>query len=134
MIWALLAILGVPIWLVLGALGGALIHRRRIRSMPGVVRMKIRSVDADRWRRRTSYGRAVHDVLVLHTGLALLRCDIRGVAQAFERTDLGPVPPFTLPRVSELTFDDGSGALLAVDGADARTLETFFRPKTEQIG
>lgn len=134
MIWALLAILGVPIWLVVGALTGALLLRRRNRSRPGVVRMKLRPVDADRWPRRASYGRLVRDVLVLHTGLALLRSDVQGVAEAFERADLGPVPPFALPRVSQLTFDDGSTVLLAVDGADARTLSVLFRPRTGQVG
>jgi hypothetical protein len=134
MIWALLAILGVPIWLVVGGLVGALLLRRRNRSRPGVVRMKLRPVDADRWPRRASYGRVVRDVLVLHTGLALLRCDVRGVAEAFERTDLGPVPPFALPRVSQLTFDDRSTVLLAVDGADARSIPGFFHPRTERVG
>ena len=133
MIWALLAILGVPIWLVLGALGGALISRHRTRSRPDVVRVKLRGLEQDRWPRRASYGRAVHDVLVLHVGLALLRSEVRGVAEAFERTDVGPVPPFALPRVSQLTFDDGSSVLLAVDGADARALGTFFRPRTEGV-
>jgi hypothetical protein len=134
MIWALLALLGVPIWLVLGALGGALILRRRTRSQPGVVRIKIRPVDADAWPRRASWGRGVHDVLVLHTGLALVRCEIRGVRKAFERTDVGAVAPFTLPRVSQVSFDDGTTVLLAVDGADARALPELFRPGTGQAG
>jgi hypothetical protein len=133
MIWALLALLGVPIWLVVGALGGALIYRRRVRSDPDVVRVKVRAADAERWPRRASYGRAVQDVLVLHTGIALVRCNIRGVADAFERADLGPVAPFALPRVAQLAFDDGTVALLAVDGADARALATFFRPRNEPM-
>lgn len=128
MIWALLAFLGVPIWLVVGALAGALVSRRRARNQPGVVRMKVRPLDADRWPRRASYGQAVHDVLIVRVGLALARTVVRGVAAGTERTDAGPVNPFATSHVLQLTFDDGSGALVAVDAADARHLASLVQP------
>lgn len=56
MIRALLAILGVPIWLVVGGLAGALLLRRRTMSQPEVVRMKLRPVDAGRRPRTEQVG------------------------------------------------------------------------------
>ena len=77
MIWIALAALGVPIWLVLGALGGALWSRRHYRRAPGVFPCKIRLTSGSQapgaWTRGTAYARWVHDVLLVHTGLALVR-------------------------------------------------------------
>jgi hypothetical protein len=77
MAWILLAALGVPIWLVLGALGGALWSRSKFRHAPGVFPCKVRLVpgpqDSGKWPRSTAYARWVHDVLLVHAGLALVR-------------------------------------------------------------
>lgn len=88
MIWILLAALGVPIWLVVGGLLSALWNRRRVRHTPDAFPCKLRTLSADdgygRWSRGTASGRWVHDVLLLHEGLALARTvtlpvrDIRG--------------------------------------------------------
>jgi hypothetical protein len=76
-IWILLAMLGVPIWLVVGALGGALWSRRTFQRAPGVFPCKVRIVsgfeDSGKWPRATAYARWVHDVLLVHAGLALVR-------------------------------------------------------------
>jgi hypothetical protein len=76
-IWIILAVLGVPIWLVVGLLLGALWSRRRFRRTPGVFACKIRSAAGDGgsegWPRTTSYARWVHDVLLVHGGIALVR-------------------------------------------------------------
>lgn len=77
MIWIVLAALGVPIWLVVGLLLGALWSRRRFRKAPGVFACKIRAAAGDggskSWPRTTNYARWVHDVLLVHGGLALVR-------------------------------------------------------------
>jgi hypothetical protein len=44
MIWILLAALGVPPWLVLGAPGAGLLSRRAFKRAPGVFPAKVRTV------------------------------------------------------------------------------------------
>lgn len=119
MIWALLAFLGVPLWLVAAALVASLWSRRRFKSQPGVFRLKSRGPDEGRWSRAFSYGRVVHDVLVVNVGLALIRTSISGISSVSEVRDEGSVPPFDHARVYELTFDDGSKKQLAVEESAA---------------
>jgi hypothetical protein len=77
MIWILLGGLGVPIWLIVGALGGAFWSRRKFQHSSGVFPCKVRiaagSEDLGKWPRTTVYARWVHDVLLVHAGLALVR-------------------------------------------------------------
>ena len=82
MICALLAVLGVPIWRVLGALTGGLISRRRFRNQPDVFALAFRDHASKDWPRRLSYGRYVHDVLLVNTGLALVRTSVHAVERA----------------------------------------------------
>jgi hypothetical protein len=66
MIWAVLALLGVPVWLVLGGLVGALFSRRRFKNQPGVVPLLFRQADGDKWPRRLAYG---HLAVVVHSSI-----------------------------------------------------------------
>jgi hypothetical protein len=80
-IWILLAALGIPVWMLVGALAATLLSRRAFKRQPGVFRVKLRSVSGDaaglkdRWPRRPSYARWVHDVLLVQRGLALIRTE-----------------------------------------------------------
>lgn len=98
MIWILLAALGVPIWLVVGLLLGALWSRRRFRGAPGVFACKVRPLADDGgsegWPRTTSYARWVHDVLLVHGGVALVRNQALPV-----RSVEGPVAPALSAKV-----------------------------------
>ena len=73
MLWALLALLGVPIWLVLGALGAGTINRRRFQRSPGVFPMRMREVNIDnrKWGKKV-HARWVHDVLLTNVRFALV--------------------------------------------------------------
>jgi hypothetical protein len=77
MIWALLALLGIPIWFIAIILVAVLRNRRRVRSRPDVFRF----VDAtdEGWRRTVGYARWVSDVLIVHTGPALVGTDAQQV-------------------------------------------------------
>ncbi len=127
MIWALLAVLGVPIWLVVGALAGALLSRRRFQAQPGVFRLKERGAGQDKWPRRTAYGRVIHSVLIVNKGLALARTTFRGVRSVTDRPQDEPVAPFDQVAIFELTFDDGSRSLVAVDRSAAPPIQSLER-------
>ena len=80
--------LGVPIWLVVGALGSALFSRHRFKTRTGVIPLLFREAGEDKWPRRPSYGRYVHNVLVVNRGLALVRTSVH-VVEHVDRLDLG---------------------------------------------
>lgn len=129
MIWALLAAIGVPIWLIVGVLAGAFVSRRRFTAQPGVFRMKLKAPEASGWPRRIAYGRVVHDVLVTNVGLALMRTSVHAVVDASESPATQTVKPFEPARILDLTFEDGSTALIAVDASQFGLVE----PLTELV-
>jgi len=116
MIWAILALLSVPIWLVAGALIGAVVSRRRFRSQKDVFPLMFRAVGEDTWPRQPSYGRYVHNVLIVNGGLAQIRTLIH-VVEDVEPLDLGDT---TFKHVADpiaftVRLDDGDAFEIAVD-------------------
>ena len=133
MIWALLAILGVPIWLIVGALTAAIVSRRRFKAQPGVFRLKVRDPDQQKWPRRSAYGRVVHDVLVVNSGVALVRTTVRGVHRVQEHPLRTPIAGFDEAKAFELTFDDGSRRLVAADQAVAAQIRSMDRAAARDV-
>jgi hypothetical protein len=128
MVWILLAALGVPVWLVVGALAAGLWSRRGFKRSPGVFRAKLRVAAGEvpgfksSWPRGPGYARWVHDVLLMHRGLALVRnkelavAGVNGplvVGGPEEITRLGPSPV-----VLALTLDGGATVKLAGPSED----------------
>lgn len=127
MIWILLAALGVPIWMVVGVLGGTLWSRRRFKAGDGVFEIAIRDAGEDSWPRMVGYARAVHGVLVVNVGLALLRTRINGVSQV-EEIHVDKSPKKIAGAVfRRLTFDDGTSVEAAVSSADAARLDGMMK-------
>jgi hypothetical protein len=119
MIWATLALLGVPIWLVVGALIGAMFSRHQFRAEDDVFPLLMREAGDDKWPRRLAYGRYVHNVIIVNHGLAQIRTSVH-VVEEIDRLDLGDT---TLKHIGDplafaIRLDDGSGFELAVDRAD----------------
>jgi hypothetical protein len=116
MIWALLAFLGVPIWLILGILGGAIWNRRTFQHRPGVFKLAKREVGAAGWKRKSVvHARCISNVLVTNGGLALVRTHV-GVIQRVSDLDLDAVPSgFDDPVGRRLDFDDGRELEFAVE-------------------
>lgn len=122
MIWALLAILGVPIWLIVGALGGALWSRRSVRSQPGVFPIAVRTAGQESWPRAVSYARMVHDVLVVHRGLALVRTELHPIIDV--RALDAPVPEKIVGATGRLLGIEGADDLeVAIPAAEERQLD-----------
>jgi hypothetical protein len=129
MIWAVLALLGVPIWLIAGMLGVAFWSRRRFKRAPGVFRCKLRATSgdapgiADHWPRASAYGRWVHDVLLVQKGVALVRTIPLPVTAASKPAQ--PADNQRLerlgdsPRVVTLQLDNRAIVELATSQADA---------------
>jgi hypothetical protein len=121
-----LAAIGVPIWLLVGVLALAFWSRRQFQKAPGVFPCRVREVlgpgEEAAWGRLESHGRWVHDVLLLHSGLALLR--YRGLAVAGVEKPIASAEGtrFKGDAVSvQLRLDDGS--LVEVAGpAEAQQL------------
>jgi hypothetical protein len=128
MVAILLAVLGVPLWLVAGMVLGALYSRRRFKQAPGVFRCKLRLVAGTAaslkttWGRVPGYGRWVHDVLLVNQGLALVRVvpiPVVAVVAGPDKADpaeikrLGPAP-----RVLRMRVEGGSSIDLAAGEPD----------------
>ena len=123
-----LVVLGVPLWLVLGALGAGLWSRRSFRKTPGVFDMKARVIDGaappPKWKRQTSCARWVHDVLIVHQGLAMVRNRALPVASASPATiSSGEVRGLgDDPVAVRLRLDGGEVVEVAAAAADGDTL------------
>jgi hypothetical protein len=134
MIAILLTALGVPIWLVIGALLGALWSRRMHRNAPGVFPCKIRTISPTAgpggWGRRTEYARWVHDVLIVHSGLALVRIralPVRDVAEVTPPNTSFGIKGAGQPVARQVTLDDGSVLELATPAPSAQLAAGPFR-------
>ena len=119
MIWALLAFLGIPIWLLIGAITGALLSRRSFRAQPHVVPLLFRSAGDDKWPSRPAYGRYLHDVLIVNHGLGQIRTSVHVVEEVVP-LDLGDA---TFKHMDEpvgfaIRLDDGSDYELVFSHAD----------------
>jgi hypothetical protein len=80
MIVALLGLLGVPLWLLLGWVGAGIWHRHDLKqNLPKLFKMKVRVVKGtyrhidDKFSRTAALGIWAHDVMVLEKGLLVGR-------------------------------------------------------------
>jgi hypothetical protein len=128
MIWILLAALGVPLWLIVGALASVWWSRRVFQRLPGVFPCKARAVrdidGSDKWGRKTARARWVHDVLFVHTGLALARfralpvAGVEGPVSSVEGLEVKGEQPVS----ARLRLDDGSVVEVAAPASAAELL------------
>jgi hypothetical protein len=119
MIWATLAVLGVPIWLVVGALAGAMFSRHHFKALPEVFPLLFKEAGEEKWPRRPGYGRYVHNVLIVNHGLAQIRTSVHVVEQV-DRLDLGETTFKHIgdPIAFTIRLDDEDVYELAVDRAE----------------
>ncbi|MDH4277047.1 MAG: hypothetical protein OEW83_03065 [Acidimicrobiia bacterium] len=123
MIWALLIVLGIPFWFIVGILGAIWWSRRSFKQQPGVFEIAIRADNATKWPRQLGYGRLVRDVLVINRGVALLRTEMHGVDMVSE-FEIGDGPKKPVGAVGRLiALDDGSRREVAVSPNDVALLD-----------
>ena len=125
MIWAILAILGVPLWLILGALGGTLWSRRRFRALPGVFPLATREPGKAKWPRMPAYGRVISDVIVVNRGVALQRTDVHRFLAVHDLELSTTSQPRGLedPVGRIVDLDDGTTIELAISARDANQFD-----------
>ena len=118
MIWATLALLGIPIWLIAIVLVAAFRNRNKVRSNPDVFAYKLKAGDG--WKRKKGYARWVSDVLIYHAGIALIRTDAFQISTT--RVLDATVPPAKGlgedPAVLEATYANGETATFAVSAQE----------------
>lgn len=126
MIWAALALLGVPIWLIVGALGAVLWSRRHFKKQPGVFVAKVRLLEGDqpgigrKW--HGVYARLIHDVLLINKGVALMRVIPVGIGSVESRGRLSEAEGIRIkgryPWSLRLQTDQGAVIEVATLAAD----------------
>jgi hypothetical protein len=132
MILAILALLGVPLWLLLGALGASLWNRRQFKRRPGVFQVKLRTRSTEgeqpRWGRRTSYAVWVHDVLLVQRGPALVTTEAIGVQHLIAGASPSDahLPHAREARSITVRCDDGTVREIAAAARDRDLLSTPF--------
>jgi hypothetical protein len=116
LIWALLALIGVPIWLIVGVLGGAVWSRRSFKRQPGVFKLATRPVGAEGWKRSgAGYARCISNVLVVNAGLALVRTNVEAVVRVDNLDLASGVKGFDDPLGRLVIFTDGHEIEAAVE-------------------
>jgi hypothetical protein len=123
MLWIVLAALGIPLWVIVGLLLGATLSRRAFKRAPGVFPAKLRAgpeaVDpVDRkWPRQRSYVVWVHDVLLVHAGVALVRnhaLPVAALVGTCSRLQPGQIGGLgNHPLMITMVLDDGAVMQLA---------------------
>jgi hypothetical protein len=127
-IWAILALLGIPLWLLIVLLAVLLRTRSKIRKVPGSFEFKVRVPPGgqpvldlkNRFARYVSVGHWVHDVLVVHGGSPFL---LRTAALGIEGVDTVPADAdpdrepglkrMSTPQLVRLGIDGGAVVELA---------------------
>ena len=102
MIWAFLAFLGIPIWFIVVILIAVFYNRKTFRSAPGVFEFFDRSDKG--WKRKPGYARWVSDVLIVHSGTALIRTEARQVVTATVDGAVESPPRKLVEPASQLAF------------------------------
>ena len=137
---AVLAVLGVPLWLVLGWLAARLWHRHVMKQVPGLFELKVRmisggyrGVDND-FSRRSSHGLWAHEVLIIESGFMVshvLHFLATESVQAVQTADPEQVAGLgDSPATVRVKLENGSVIEIAADGDSREKMQGPFAPNT----
>jgi hypothetical protein len=128
--WALLGILEVPIWLIVGVIFSVLLSRRNFQGQDGVFAFNVRPEGASKWPRQLVYGRHVRDVLVTNRGAALVRTEFHAVDDVVDLVLHDP-PKKPADAVGRLvTVADGRRLEVAVSKSDAEHIDALAEARS----
>lgn len=121
MVWAILAILGVPLWIIVGVLASGFLARRHFLKTPGVFALCTRDPadESPKWGRQ-QHGRRVQSVLLVNWGLAKVRTNAIGYQQVSSppKSVDGSLKGMDDPMSMVLIRDDGAKIELAFASAE----------------
>ena len=129
MIIAILALLGVPLWLVLGWLAAGIWHRRQVKQLPGAFEFKVRMVSGtyrnvdDSLKGRPGMALSAHDIIIVEKGLLIPRNLHFRVADGVQPPQ--PADPDQVkllgdsPVTMQFRLDDGEVIKVAAPGDQA---------------
>jgi hypothetical protein len=142
MVLIILAVLGVPLWIVFGVLATVLWSRSQVKKAPGVFPCKVRLASGtfpglkEKWPFLPSYAAWVHDVLIVRSGLALVRSQLLPVADLAGEVE--PADPQQIKRLGEnpqtisLRLDNGAVVEAAAAAAHEDMMLKAFAPRVTQ--
>ena len=142
MIIAILALLGVPLWLILGWLGAALWHRHDVeKNLPGLFKMKVRVVEGNYRYLDGNFGHIAglgywaHDILLAEKGLLLARNLHFPVADGLQQPQ--PADPKQVkkrlgdsPVTMQFRLDDGTVIEVAASSKESTLAQGPFFSNT----
>ena len=118
MVWAILALIGVPLWLCAVGIFMLVYRNRQLRKRPGNVPVRLRGAEKERW--VAGHALWTHDVLAFRGSPAAWTETLEWVSDATSRP-AGPDEAKKLHRVGDepvvVTLTLASGTTLEVAGA-----------------
>lgn len=116
MIWALLALLGIPIWFIAVVLLAAFRNRNHVRANPDIFEFKHKKGDG--WQRGKSFARWVSDVMIVHSGIALIRVDAAQIEDVSVTHTLDPAPKGLGEQAHEVLIRYSAGKTISFAVSD----------------
>ena len=142
LISATLLFLGIPLWMVAGAIILIFWNRKRVKGQPGMFPVKTKAeADPDaekepKWSGK-GYAQWVHDVLIVRTGMGLMKTTpygISGVASPEQDADPKEVKGLgEHPKVLGARLDDDSILQVALDEIHPDLAPERLLAENEQI-
>lgn len=138
---AILILLGVPLWMLLGMLILIFWNSRRVKKQKNTFPVKVlieKKSNKDeeiKWPRKVSYAQWVHDVLILRKGPGLMLTvpygikDVEGSAQTANPKHLKGLGKH--PKIVRAVLDDGSILLVAVQKIRPELAPKYFLAKVK---
>jgi hypothetical protein len=135
LIWALLAVLGVPLWFCAIAIGIMILRNRSLRGREGDVPARMRRAPDKRWVR--GHGLWVHDVWSFRGSPAAWNEQLihvhRVVARPANEDERRKLRGLTNPVIATFSYDGGSVEVATPDEAQLRLMGPFVtetRPRS----
>ena len=142
---AILALLGVPLWLILGWLAAGIWHRRDLeKNLPGLFKLKVRVTEGEyrhldgNFSRIAALGIWAHDILIIEKGLLMGRNLHFAIAEDIQPPQ--PADPEQVkglgdqPVTMQFRLDNGTTIEIAAAGEEIAIAQgPFFADSNEAV-